>query len=227
MKDAKPTLQEILHKFLDLSPKLDGTKRRIALATYRRVARGVPASPEEIASDARRPAEEVKRILGDWIGVFADTEGRVYGFWGLSISAMKHRFEVDGVRLHTWCAWDAIFLPGLLDKTARVESVCAQSGQPVRLTVSPTGVESAEPSSVFISFLLPDVRHGSDIINRFCHYVNFFRSQADGEAWIAKTPGTFLLTLDQGVELARMKNQAQFGALLETHHDSTSGGQQR
>jgi alkylmercury lyase len=94
--------------------------------------------------------------LDEWIGVYTDAEERVYGFWGLTISGMKHRFEVDGVRLHTWCAWDAIFLPELLAKTAQVESVCEQSAQPVRLTVSPNGVESAEPAAPFISFLLPD-----------------------------------------------------------------------
>jgi alkylmercury lyase len=225
MKQPKPTLHEILDKFREVSPKLDDSKRRTARSTYRRLARGIPASPEEIASDSGSQTAEVKRILNDWIGVYTDAEKRVFGFWGLSIPGMKHRFEVDGVRLHTWCAWDAIFLPELLDRTARVESVCEQSGQPVRLTVSPTGVESAEPPSPFISFLLPDAsRFGSDIINRFCHYVNFFRSRAEGEAWSAKNPDTFLLTLDEAVELARLKNRAQFGALLASHHDSTNGG---
>ena len=46
--------------------------------------------------------------------------------------------------------------------------------------------------------------------------MHFFRSRADGEAWIAKTPGTFLLTLEEAVELARLKNHAQFGALLRS-----------
>jgi alkylmercury lyase len=225
MKQPKPTLHEILDKFREVSPKLDDSKRRIALSTYRRLARGIPASPEEIASDSGGQTAEVKRILKDWIGVYTDAEKRVVGFWGLSIPGMKHRFEVDGVRLHTWCAWDAIFLPELLSRTAYVESACERSAQPVRLTVSPNGVESAEPASPFISFLLPDPsRFGSNIINRFCHYVNFFRSRADGEAWIAKTPETFLLTLDEAVELARLKNQTQFGAFLETHHDSTNRG---
>jgi alkylmercury lyase len=213
MRDARPTLQQILDRFQEVFPKLDDTKRRIALSTYRRLARGVPASSEEIAAGAETPAEEVKRILRDWAGVYTDAEGRVYGFWGLAIPAMKHRFKVDGVRLHTWCAWDAIFIPELLARTAQVESVCEQSAQPVRLTVSPNGVESAEPIAPFISFLLPDTsRFESDIINRFCHYVNFFRSRGDGEVWIAKTPGTFLLTLNEAVELGRLKNQAQFGA---------------
>jgi alkylmercury lyase len=225
MRHAKPELSEIIDKFQEVAPKLDGAKGRIALATYRRVARGVPASLEEIGSDTGMEADEVERIFGNWIGVYKDPEGRVYGFWGLSIPAMKHRFEVEGVRLHTWCAWDALFLPELLCKTAHVESVCETSGQPVMLTVSPTGVEAAEPASPFISFLLPDTaRFGNNIINRFCHYVNFFRSRADGEAWVAKNPGTFLLTLDEAVELARLKNRAQFGAPVETNNDATNGG---
>jgi alkylmercury lyase len=217
MRNPKPTLREILDRFTEVFPKLDDRKRRIALSTYRRLAQGVPVSQEEIACDAGSPAEEVERILGDWMGVYTDLDGRVCGFWGLAIPEMKHRFEVDGVRLHTWCAWDALFLPEVLERTARVESVCEQSGQPVRLTVSPSGVESAEPASLFVSFLLPDAcRFGSDIINRFCHYINFFRSRPDGEAWIAKNPGTFLLTLDEAVELARLKNRVQFGALLRS-----------
>jgi alkylmercury lyase len=225
MKNPIPTLNEILNKFQDVAPKLDDAKRRVALATYRLLARGLPASLEEIASGAGIPPAEVERIFGNWIGVYKDPEGRVYGFWGLAIPAMKHRFEVDGIRLHTWCAWDALFLPELLGKTAHVESVCETSGKPVKLTVSPTRVEAAEPASPLISFLLPDTaRFGSNIINRFCHYVNFFRSRADGEAWIAKNPGTFLLTLDEAVELSRLKNKAQFGALFDNSHDSTNGG---
>src|SRR5260370_34405015 len=85
MKDPKPTLQDILDKFRDVSPKLDDSKRRIALSTYRRLARGIPASPEEIAFDCGIETEEVKRILRDWMGVYTDSDGRVYGFWGWSI----------------------------------------------------------------------------------------------------------------------------------------------
>lgn len=215
MEDPQPTVRELLTALMDVFPKLDDTKRHIALGTYRLLARGVPPSVEEIAGDAGSQVEEVRRILGDWIGVYTDAQKRVIGFWGLAISKMKHRFEVDGARLHTWCAWDALFLPELLGKTAHVESACEMSGQPVRLTVSPAGVEFSEPASPLVSFVLPEAsRFEGDIIKRFCHYVHFFRSRDDGEAWIAKTPGTFLLTLDEAVELARLKNRAQFGALL-------------
>lgn len=217
MEDRRPTVRELAHGLMEVFPKLDDTKRRIALSTYRRLARGVPASPGEIAADAGAQVEEVRRILGDWIGVYTDEGKRVIGFWGLAIPKMKHRFEVDGIRLHAWCAWDTLFLPELLGRTARVESTCGASGQPVHLTVSPAGVQSAEPRSLVVSFLDPVAsRFQQNIIQNFCHYIHFFRSSTDGEAWIAKNPGTFLLTLEEAVELARLKNEVQFGGYLES-----------
>ena len=225
MENRRPTVLELANGLLmDVFPKLDDTKRRVALSTYRRLARGVPASLGEIAADVGGQVEEVRRILGDWIGVYTNEEKRVIGFWGLAIAQMKHRFELDGALLHTWCTWDTLFLPELLGKTARVESACEMSGQPVRLTVSPAAVEAAEPASPFVSFVAPEAsRFQGDIIKRFCHYVHFFRSRDDGEAWIAKTPGTFLLTLDEAVELARLKNRVQFGALLRSTTESGEG----
>ena len=224
MENRRPTVRELVNGLMDVFPKLDDTRRRVALSTYRRLARGVPASLEEIAADVGGQVEDVRRILGDWIGVYTNEEKRVIGFWGLSIPRMRHRLEVDGARLHTWCAWDALFLPELLGKTARVESTCAMSGQSVRLTVAPSTIESADPGPLFVSFVAPEAsRFDGDIINRFCHYVHFFRSRDDGEAWIAKTPGTFLLTLDEAVELAWLKNHAQFGALLRGTTETGQG----
>ena len=214
-RNERPNVKELTEALIRVFPEMDDTKRRVALATYRRLARGEPVPQREIADEAGVAEAEVRRILGGWIGVYTDAQGRVIGFLGLAIPKTKHRFEVDGVRLHTWCAWDTLFLPELLGKTARVESACESSGDPVRLTVSPTGVESVEPASPVVSFLAPDAwRFRQNIMQNFCHYIHFFRSHQDGAAWIAEHPGTFLLTLDEAVELARRKNRAQFGALL-------------
>ena len=142
------------------------------------------------------------------------------GFWGVTIGKTRHRFEVDGVQLYAWCAWDTLFLPELLGKSARVDSICEATGTPVRLCISPNRVESVDPGPVCISFLAPDrSRFQQDIVQNFCHYVHFFRSRKDGEAWIAKTPGTFILSLDEATGLARRKNQLQFGSLLRGNAD--------
>jgi hypothetical protein len=138
----RPSLGDLVDSLCAVFPELDHEQRRLALATYRRLARGIPASPVEIAEDAGIETEKAQRILADWIGVYSDEAKRVIGFWGLTIAKMVHRFEVDGTQLYTWCAWDTLFLPELLGKSARVESVCEASGKPVRLTVSPKRVES-------------------------------------------------------------------------------------
>ncbi len=213
--NERTNLKDLNAALIDAFPEMDDVHRRVALATYRELARGKPASPREIATRAGVEEEAAHRILGQWIGVYRDREGSVIGFWGLAIPEMKHRFEVDGVHLYTWCAWDTLFLPALLGKTAHVESPCATSGELVRLTMSPDGVESAEPRSPVLSFLAPVASKFQDnIIENFCCYIHFFRSCADGESWIAKTPGTFLLALDDAVELARLWNDTQFSRFL-------------
>ena len=208
------TVAELANALADAFPKLDETKQRVALATYRRLAHGAPASLEEIARAAYVDLDEVGRILGDWKGVYTDCEGRVIAFWGLAIPRTKHRFEVDGVALHTWCAFDTLFLPELLDKTAQVESACATSGERVRLMVSPGGVQWVEPASAALSFLAPEAsRIQENVVDNFCHYVHFFRSRRDGEAWVAKNPGTFLLNVEEGEGLAQRLNRHRFDAV--------------
>ncbi|MGH7820905.1 MAG: organomercurial lyase [Candidatus Binatia bacterium] len=217
MGERRPNVTELADTLVSAFPKLDPVKRRVAIATYRRLALGRPVPVRDIGAEAGVVEAEVRRILGEWIGVFRDPEDRIVGFWGLAIPKMKHRFEVDGVALHTWCAWDTLFLPELLGRTARVESACETSGEPVRLTVSPAAIEGAEPSSPVMSFLAPEAsRFQQDVIENFCHYVHFFRSREDGEKWVGRAPGTFLLTLDEAFEIARRKNRLQFGALLES-----------
>jgi alkylmercury lyase len=211
----KPNLQELADSLCAAFPKLDDTQRRLALATYRRLARGTAASPLEIAQDAGIDIEKARRVLASWNGVYSDEATRVIGFWDLTIRKMKHRFEVDGAQLYTWCAWDALFLPELLGRSARVESTCEVSGKPVRLSVSPRRVESVDPDSACISFLTPDrSRCKQDIVQNFCHYIHFFWTRKEGETWIAKMPGTFILSLDEATELAQRKNQLQYGSLV-------------
>src|ERR1700687_543963 len=119
----RPSLQELADSLCAAFPKLDDAQRRLALATYSRLERGMAASPAGIAEDAGIETKKAQRILGDWSGVYSDEVKRVIGFWGLTIVKMKHRFEVDGVQLYTWCAWDTLFLPELLGKSARVDSI--------------------------------------------------------------------------------------------------------
>jgi hypothetical protein len=53
-----------------------------------------------------------------------------------------------GVTLYAWCAWDTLFIPELLGRTARVESSCLETKK-VRLSVAPPLVRSTITLSFF------------------------------------------------------------------------------
>lgn len=211
----KPKLEEILASLLGCWPKLDADDERLALVLYRRLATGEPVSPEELERITSRSADDVRSVLGNWPGVYRDDRDRVVGFWGLALPAMKHRLHFSGRELHAWCAWDTLFLPEILGGPADVESVCPVSAAPIRLRVSPARIERASPTGIVMSFLTPEAdRFRGNVITNFCHYIHFFRSGEEGSRWVTENPGTFLLSLGDAFELARLKNRAQFGEAL-------------
>ena len=136
------------------------------------------------------------------------------GFWGLALRDMPHRFQVDGRQLTTWCAWDSLFIPEILGKTAEVQSTCPATGDTISFTVGPDRIESFSPASARVSFLSPGAAFDADVVMSFCHYVLFFSSEEAGKRWCADHADTFLLTVDEAHEIGRLVNKARFGGTL-------------
>ena len=74
-------------------------------------------------------------------------------------------------------------------------------------------MESVSPEEVAVSFLRPDARFDSDVITTFCHFVHFFTAPDLGEQWVQEHPGTFILSLPEAFELARLSNRRFASAL--------------
>jgi alkylmercury lyase len=140
------------------APDFDVEQQRIALEVYRRISEGTPVPVNEVATRAEVDVDRVRALLTGWPGVFLDDDGRVIGFWGLTTRRLSptHRFRFGGRALYTWCAWDTLFLPGILGETARVESACPTTHEPISLVVSPERVVETSHSNSVVSFLTPD-----------------------------------------------------------------------
>lgn len=80
----------------------------------------------------------------------------------LTLNPTPHRFIVKGSTLYTWCALDAIFLPGLLGETAVVESACLTSGETIRLSVTPDSVVTYSPSTAVLSIAVPGLTYRTE-----------------------------------------------------------------
>ena len=194
---------------------LDATEQRLGVALYRLLAEGAPVSTGRLASEVGLGGEQAADILRRWPNVFYDAAGDVVAYGGLALFGGDHELHVDGRTLYTWCAWDTLFIPLVLEREAAVRSVDPTTREPVSLTVGPNGVEQVSPPSAVLSFVtLPDV--DGDVIQTFCRHVRFFGSRAAAERWAAEREGGSVLSIDEGFELGRQWAEATYGAALET-----------
>jgi alkylmercury lyase len=204
---------DIAEQLACCTPREDPRDRRAQLALIRLLAEGDPVEPGRLAARVGAPVAELAALLDGWWGVQTEN-GRIVAFRGLSVAEAPHRMKVDGRNLHTWCAWDTLFLPELIARPAQVESTCPVTGGPVSLEVGPEGPRDVSPAGAVLSFLRPATSFGDDVIHSFCRFVHFFASPAAAATWTAGHPGTFVISIEEGFEIGRRTNAAQWGDLL-------------
>ncbi|MGH2865847.1 MAG: organomercurial lyase [Solirubrobacteraceae bacterium] len=196
-------------------PDLDPASQQAALTLLRLLAQGEPLDVRRLAETLALPAAYVEETLERSPGVFRDGQRRVIGFMGLSVVEVgDHRIHIDGRALWAQCAWDTLFLPELLDESARVSSRCPSTGESISLTVTPAGVAEVAPPETVVSLIVPEAQFGRDVVQSFCHFVHFFASPNAAASWAAQHPGTFPLSIDDAYRLGQLTNRATFGAAL-------------
>jgi alkylmercury lyase len=224
MSDTALELPEGLGEFVQddrLFHRAGAVAQRVQLALYRLIAAGLPVEVEGLAQAVGRDRVEVAEMLGaiPASNFLYDSGGRMVGFRGLGQVPTRHHLGFAGKRLYAWCAFDCLFLPALLGGAIEIASSCPVSGAEIRLSVAPEGVNAAVPEATVLSFVTPEAaKMRAELRDVFCCHVNFFAGVEAAEGWCAThpgaAPGATVLTLDQGFELARLRNQAGFGAVL-------------
>jgi alkylmercury lyase len=202
--------EKVSAAILALFPPLPETEQRVALTLYRLLAEGGPVSNEALARASGIGPAETEHMLSGWPGVYRDGDGRIVGYGGLTISETRHRMRIGRNTRYTWCAWDTLFIPQLLNASAQVESTCPATGERVGLTVRPDGIEPARVAPP-VSLVAPEPDKAEmDIVTHFCCHVHFFATAQAGRQWVSKQPGTFLATLDQAWQLGRRRNAQRY-----------------
>jgi hypothetical protein len=95
----KLNLEELASSIVGCFSTLDLLEQRLSLALYRLLAEGQPVPLTSLAERLEISVERVKRVLDGWPGVFSDAQGRIVGYWGLSIPsayASPHKLTVNG-----------------------------------------------------------------------------------------------------------------------------------
>lgn len=82
-------------------------------------------------------------------GTMVVEDGRVVAARGLSLPPTPHALDIDGRRLHAFCAVDAVGIPIALGVGAAITSACHRCGAPLALRVRDGAVIEA-PAGVVI-----------------------------------------------------------------------------
>lgn len=167
--------------------------------TLQLLAKGYPVPPEEIAIRLQVTPDIVISTLRGF-GAEFDKNGNIMGV-GLTLVPTPHVYEVNGRKLYTWCAVDALLFPVMLKHTAHIESLDPVSGDKIQVTVTPDGVQKVMPESAVVSWVKSvDL---SNIRGSVCHYVYFFSSPETASKWIAEHPGKMFYPVIDAFEAAK------------------------
>ena len=219
-KNQKLSVQEIAANLnaVGIPPDFGKDNSRLLIKTLRTLAHGKPVTKAEmvqISKELEIPFEQADEFLR---GVTErDSDDDIIGLIGLSLNQdWAHRFDVNGISLRTWCAWDTLFLTQIIGEETMVESESPQSGTTVRIRLNKNGVEGSVPESAVITIVNidPDVHDVSSmeaIWGNFCHQVYFFPSRDEADEWASEKNNIEVLAVDEAFELGRLA----FSRLLE------------
>lgn len=195
----------------------DGSELNLSHVLLKFLAQGEPISAAKLAAAIDLPLAEVEEAftLMKQQGAEFDEAGHLIGA-ALTLRPTPHQFQLGERTLYTWCALDAIFIPGLVGETAVVTSTCPITQKTIQLTVTPDGVTSYQPSSTVLSITIPGVSCSiscqSDCADDApqtgpqsdaCSQMFFFHNANAAEQWVVDHLGVAILTVDEAWQLAK------------------------
>jgi hypothetical protein len=125
---------------------------------------GTPPSAADVAAHVAADASAVKgaftRLRAKRL-LFLDPDGEIRMAPPFSSIPTQHRVTVGDMDYYAPCAWDALGIGAALHRPALVQSQCAESHEPLRLSI---GLDGPEPSSWLFHCLVPAAQWWDDLV---------------------------------------------------------------
>ena len=189
----RPTLDLLADRWREAGPLLPG---------FSLLARGRPVSVGEIARAAGAGVDRVETAI-EAARCERDADGRVLELYGLALKPTSQRLDIAGKTLFACCALWAHVIPKLVGATVRVESVDPMRQRVVRLTLSPAGIESADPPGSAATLAVATRQAiTTDVGQAFCSHVRHHPSLASAEEFAAAEPARHAVGLAELQEAA-------------------------
>lgn len=158
----------------------------VGRVAFHAVRRGERPTAARIGEKLGRDPEDVSADLRDLVSfgeANLDADGRVVAVAGLSVVPARHRLELDGQPLHTWCAYDAVGIPAALGADATARTTCAWCDAPIEVRFTAGRVDAPPPAVLWFPALWGE---GDNPQESWCPEANLFCGKDHLEAWRSK-----------------------------------------
>jgi alkylmercury lyase len=163
---------------------------------------GQPLAPVHLAGRLQMSQEGLTAHLARVPDTEFDTQGNIVG-WGITLLPTQHQFLLKERPLFTWCAFDTVLFPPLLQVEAHVQSECSTSGQPITFVATPEGIADLFPATSVLSLILPAERCDC-VRGTFCEQSLFFQTEEAATPWMALHPEAVLLSVEEAAALGQI-----------------------
>lgn len=131
-----------------LTAQLDCTQEQVCRQMLQVLAEvGQPLAPASLAALFQMSQEEFRSHLTRVSDTEFDEQGNIVG-WGLTLVPTPHQIHLQGKRLYTWCAFDTVLFPALLQREAEVHSVCEATRTPITFLATLQGIRELTPAAM-------------------------------------------------------------------------------
>ena len=202
-----PTTDDLLATWTGrATDRMVGERDPFTTAVLDRLADGLPADAAHLATATGLDHDQVQQRIDAAAATGYETRhGTIVGA-ALTLNPTPHQFTVRGHHLHTWCGFDALFLPLLLDETATVRSTCPVTGEQIRLTIEPDGTAAhVEPAGTHVAIVGPEVATGCEATgpgSDVCTQMPLLSSARAGQTWLRGRSGVAVVDLDTAMQIA-------------------------
>lgn len=186
-----------------LAEHLDCTQDIVCRQIMHAIAEiGQPLAPAHLAARLRISNEELQAYLARVPDTEFDAHGNIVG-WGITLLPTEHQFLLNERSLFTWCAFDTVLFPPLLEVMAQVQSKCTASGRPITFVATAEGIAHLTPSTGVLS-LIPPAQRCDCVRETFCQQSHFFLSKEAAAPWLAQHPNAVLLSVEEAAAVGRI-----------------------
>lgn len=132
---------------------LPSQEQLIREQSFNEILKGEQISIEELSALTKLPPDEIRTYANSLVekGMLVfNEEGAIVGSHGLSLIPTDHCISINGRKLFTWCALDAIGIPAALGSDAGIYSSCFHCHEPIEITMVQGEVQKSSSNDIRI-----------------------------------------------------------------------------